>query len=256
MLRIQRLVKDQHSLWTARGDNKQMSETDARADLAKDPADVAAMFDQVAPRYDLMNDVLSGGQVYVWRQATINAISPQPGQRILDLAAGTGTSADAIARTGAEVVACDLSPGMVEVGRARYPELEFVIGNAEALPFPDDTFDAVTISFGIRNVQNVHVALKEMRRVTKPGGRLVVCEFSTPENPVFRKLYDFYLSQVLPRVARLGSSDAGAYQYLMETIIEWPDQRDFGATIAEAGWKGTEYRSLTGGIVALHRAWK
>lgn len=233
-----------------------MTNSEARADLSKNPGDVATMFDQVAPRYDVMNDVLSAGQVYIWRRATINAIAPERGQDILDLAAGTGTSSHAIAQSGAYVIACDLSEGMIEVGRQRFPALNFVQGDATDLPFADDQFDAVTISFGIRNVQDTQRALREMLRVTKPGGRLVVCEFSTPENPAFRSLYRFYLGQVLPRIAKIASSDGSAYEYLMESIIDWPHQLDFGHTIEEAGWKNVEYRSLSGGIVALHRAFK
>ncbi len=228
----------------------------ARADLTKKPGAVSAMFDQVARRYDLMNTVASVGQVYVWRRAVVNALDPRPGQRILDLAAGTGTSSAAIAARGAHVVACDLSPGMIEVGRERHPDLEFVLGNATDLPFPDDEFDAVTISFGLRNVQDVPAALREILRVTKPGGILLICEFSAPTNPTFRYAYDRYLDRVMPVAARALSSDDVAYDYLVESILEWPDQQELGALLQDCGWRGVEVRNLAGGIVALHRAKK
>ena len=233
-----------------------MTESEVRAGLDKNPDDVAAMFDHVAPRYDLMNDLLSVGQVHIWRKATINAIDPYWGQRVLDLAAGTGTSSAAIAKQGATVVACDLSSGMIEVGQERHPDIEFVLGNAEDLPFEDDSFDAVTISFGIRNVQNVPKALAEMLRVTKQGGRLVICEFSSPDNHLFRSAYEFYTENVLPKVAKVASTDSSAYEYLTESIVEWPDKEEFGDIIAASGWDDVEYRALSGGIVALHRAYK
>ena len=227
-----------------------------RADLDKDPAEVAAMFDQVARRYDLTNTLATFGQVYLWRRATVRAIDPRPGMRILDLAAGTGTSAAALADLGADVTACDFSAGMIDVGRQRYPDIEFVQGDAMDLPFADDYFDAVTISYGLRNVAETEKALREMLRVTRPGGRLVICEFSTPTAPWFRALYRFYLDQVLTRVARAASSDAVAYDYLAESILDWPDQLQLGQLIADAGWTRVQYHNLTGGIVALHRATK
>lgn len=232
------------------------SESGFRADLDKKPHEIARMFDQVAQQYDITNDVLSLGQVYVWRQAVINALQPMPGDSILDLAAGTGTSSAALARSGAAVVACDLSEGMLEVGRQKHPGLEFVQGDAMNLPFPDDSFDAVTISYGLRNVEDPRLAIREMLRVTKPGGQLLIAEFSTPSNGAFRGLYTFYLGRVLPLVARLVSSDADAYQYLMESILDWPDQERLARMIAEAGWAGVGYRNLSGGAVALHRAIK
>lgn len=214
------------------------------------------MFDQVAKHYDITNDVLSLGQVYIWRQAVINALNPGPGQTVLDLAAGTGTSSNALARSGAAVVACDFSEGMIQVGRARYPELEFVQGDATDLPFPDSQFDAVTISYGLRNIEDPRKALREMLRVTKPGGQLVIAEFSTPTAPWFRSLYKLYLGKVLPALASLVSSDDVAYDYLMESILDWPDQRRLARMIAEQGWRRVAYRNLAGGAVALHRAFK
>ena len=227
-----------------------------RADLTKQPDEVQAMFDRVANRYDLMNDLLSLGQTKSWRKATVRAINPVPGELVLDLAAGTGTSTSAIAETGAEAIACDLSIGMLEVGKKRHPELTFIAGDALALPFADGTFDAVTISFGIRNVNNVELALKEMYRVAKPGGRLVICEFSTPESTWFRKIYQNYLIRALPKVATKLSSNPVAYQYLAESILAWPDQARFASQIQQIGWQNVAWRSLSGGIVALHRGVK
>lgn len=227
-----------------------------RADLEKNPHEVASMFDHVASRYDLMNTLMSGGMDHVWSVALRKAVDPIPSDVILDLAAGTGTSSAALAVTGARVIACDLSEGMIEVGRRRHPELEFVQGDATALEFPDDFFDAVTISYGLRNVVDTEGALREMARVTRPGGRLVVCEFSTPEASAFRDVYRFYLKNVISRLADLASSDDVAYDYLVESILDWPSQEALGAMIGRCGWGKVEYRNLTGGIVALHRATK
>ena len=225
-----------------------------RATLHKHPDEVAAMFDDVAERYDLTNDVLSFGQTKAWRVAVTNAVAPQPGQQVLDLAAGTGTSSLPFAKAGAFVVPCDFSLGMLQVGRRRLPHMPFTAGDALHLPFGDATFDAVTISFGLRNVADVPAALAEMRRVTKPGGVLVVCEFSSPTLPAFRTVYLEYLMRALPAVARKVSSNPEAYVYLAESIRAWPDQQGLSEIIAEAGWSGVQYRNLSGGIVALHRA--
>ncbi|MDQ1130662.1 demethylmenaquinone methyltransferase/2-methoxy-6-polyprenyl-1,4-benzoquinol methylase [Microbacterium sp. SORGH_AS 888] len=230
-----------------------------RADLGKDPARVSGMFDQVAAGYDRTNTVLSLGNDRLWRIATTRAVAPRPGQRILDLAAGTGASSVSLARSGAEVVAADFSPGMIAEGARRHgdvPNLTFQQADATALPFDDDAFDTVTISFGLRNVSDPQLALAEMRRVAKPGGRLVVCEFSHPQQPVFAGLYRFYNDRILPVVAKSVSSNAEAYDYLNESIRDWPDQRALCARIREAGWTDVAYRDLTFGIVALHRARK
>ena len=226
------------------------------ADLAKDAATVASMFDKIASRYDLINDLASLGQDRYWRRATVTALDPQPGQRILDLAAGTGTSSQAIYLAGGDVVPCDISTGMIAVGKQRYPHLPFVEGDATDLPFDDGTFDAVTMSFGLRNVEHTEAGLREMLRVTKPGGRLVVCEFSTPSNAALRKVYMTYLMGGLPRLAGLVSKDAGSYQYLADSIRQWPNQQALGRVIRDVGWTGVQFRNLTGGIVALHRAYK
>lgn len=227
-----------------------------RASLEKRPHEVAGMFNKVASRYDLTNEALTFGQVHIWRRGVVRALNLRPGERVLDLAAGTGGSTAALAETGAHVIACDLSEGMIEVGRQRHPELEFVQGDATDLPFEDASFDAVTISFGLRNVQNTEKALQEMARVTKPGGRLLICEFSRPTWPVFNAVYGFYLEEILTRVAKLLSSDDEAYDYLIESIREWYDQETLGKMIAQAGWGRVQYRNYTGGILALHRAIK
>ncbi len=225
-----------------------------RATLDKRRADVAAMFDRVAARYDLVNDVLSMGQDRAWRRRTVEAVDPRPGQLILDLAAGTGTSSEPFAYAGATVVPTDLSLGMLEVGKQRRPALSFVAADALRLPYTDAAFDAVTISFGIRNVEDTAVALRELRRVTRPGGTLVICEFSTPSWAPFRVVYLNYLMAALPRIARLISSNPVAYEYLAESIQAWPDQAGLAAVIGEAGWRDVEWRNLSGGVVALHRA--
>ncbi|HEY0217736.1 MAG TPA: demethylmenaquinone methyltransferase [Cellulomonas sp.] len=225
-----------------------------RASLDKDPHDVATMFDGVARRYDLTNDVLSLGQDRAWRRATLDGLAAQPGERVLDLAAGTGTSSEPLADAGVRVVPCDLSTGMLTVGKRRRPDLPFTAGDATALPFADGVFDAVTISFGLRNVVDTVGALREMRRVTRPGGRLLVCEFSTPSWGPFRTVYSGYLMQALPKVARVVARQSDAYVYLAESIRDWPDQLGLAARLKEAGWGQVAYRNLSGGIVALHRA--
>jgi demethylmenaquinone methyltransferase/2-methoxy-6-polyprenyl-1,4-benzoquinol methylase len=225
-----------------------------RADLDKAPSDVAAMFDDVAERYDLTNDVLSMGQDRRWRGAVLRAVDPRPGERVLDLAAGTGTSSIPFGQAGAVVVPCDFSLGMLRVGKRARPQMPFVAGDATRLPFADDSFDAVTISFGLRNVVDPDAGVREMLRVTKPGGRLVVCEFSAPTWKPFRTVYVEYLMRALPPIARAVSSNPDAYVYLAESIRAWPDQPTLAARIAAAGWSAVEWQNLSGGIVALHRA--
>lgn len=227
-----------------------------RADLNKDPEEIASMFDSVASRYDVMDALMTGGLDRVWMTALRKAVAPHPGERILDLAAGTGASSAALAKGGAEVVACDLSEGMIEVGRERHPEIEFVHGNAMDLDFEDGSFDAVTISWGLRNIPDPQLALREMARVVRPRGRLVVLEFSTPPSRVFRGMYNVYQSTVMPAIARLASTNDGAYDYLIESIRAWPDQEELGRMIAANGWSEVEYRNLTGGIACMHRAVK
>ncbi|MET8651956.1 MULTISPECIES: demethylmenaquinone methyltransferase [Nocardia] len=225
-----------------------------RASLEKQPHEVASMFDGVAKRYDITNTVISAGQDRYWRWAVRKAVAPRPGERVLDLAAGTGISTLDLARSGAWCLAADFSKGMLAAGQFR--DVPMVAADATALPFADDSFDAVTISYGLRNISDSPRALREMLRVTKPGGRLVVCEFSTPVVPVFKTVYMEYLMKALPRVARAVSSNPDAYVYLAESIRAWPNQRQLAMRIADAGWSSVKWRNLTGGIVALHRAYK
>jgi demethylmenaquinone methyltransferase / 2-methoxy-6-polyprenyl-1,4-benzoquinol methylase len=226
----------------------------SRARLDKQPSEVAAMFDEVAARYDITNDVLSLGQDRRWRRVVVQAVDPHAGERVLDLAAGTATSTVPFVSAGAFAVPCDFSLGMLAVGKRARPELSFVAGDAMRLPFAEETFDAVTISFGLRNVADCMVSLAEMRRVTRPGGRLVVCEFSRPTNRLFSKIYVEYLMRALPAVARRVSSNPESYVYLAESIQAWPDQQDLASRIKASGWHSVEFRNLSGGIVALHRA--
>ncbi|BBY59245.1 demethylmenaquinone methyltransferase [Mycolicibacterium sarraceniae] len=226
----------------------------SRATLDKDPREVASMFDAVARRYDITNTVLSLGQDRSWRRATRAALGIGPGDRVLDLAAGTAVSTVELAKSGAWCVAADFSVGMLQAGAAR--PVPKVAGDATKLPFADEVFDAVTISLGLRNVVDHSAGLREMARVTKSGGRLVVCEFSTPVVPVFSTVYKEYLMQALPRVARAVSSNPEAYVYLAESIRAWPDQAALAAQIRDAGWSDVRWRNLTGGIVALHAAVK
>ena len=225
-----------------------------RANLDKQPREVAAMFDGVAARYDLTNDVLSLGQDRRWRHAVARALDVRSGQRVLDLAAGTGTSSEPFHDAGVHVVAADFSLGMLRVGKKRRADLSFAAADATRLPFQDNAFDAVTMSFGLRNVVDVDGALRELHRVTRPGGRLVVCEFSHPVWRPFRTVYVEYLMRALPAVARRVSSNPESYVYLAESIQAWPDQRALAARIGAAGWRQVEWRNLSGGIVALHRA--
>ncbi len=225
-----------------------------RAHLDKKPAEVQAMFDDVARRYDLTNDVLSLGQDRRWRREVLAAVDPARGERVLDLAAGTGTSSQPFRDRGATVVPCDFSVGMLRVGKRNLPHLPFTAGDGTRLPFGDATFDAVTISFGLRNIVDPDAGLREMLRVTRPGGRLVVCEFSSPTWTPFRTVYLEYLMKALPSLARAVSSSPDAYVYLAESIRAWPDQELLAARIEAAGWGHPEWRNLTGGIVALHRA--
>jgi demethylmenaquinone methyltransferase/2-methoxy-6-polyprenyl-1,4-benzoquinol methylase len=219
--------------------------------------DVSTMFDEVSPRYDLINDVLTVGNDRLWRIATTKAIAPRKGMRVLDLAAGTGTSSAAIAKHGAHVVAADFSEGMLAEGRKRHAGndlIEFVFADATALPFEDNSFDAATISYGLRNVHQPRKALAEMLRVVKPGGRIVIAEFSTPPSQAIRVPYGLYGRHVLPRVAGLMNREAAeAYRYLNESIEQWPTQDELAAWMREAGFERVAYRNLTLGIVALHR---
>ncbi|WP_174565386.1 demethylmenaquinone methyltransferase [Rhodococcoides yunnanense] len=226
--------------------------TSSRATLEKDPHEVASMFDGVARRYDITNTVLSFGQDRSWRKLTRAALNLKAGEKVLDLAAGTGVSTVELTRSGAWCVATDFSKGMLHAGAGR--PVPMVAGDAMALPYADASFDAATISFGLRNVSDFQAGLREIARVTKPGGRLVVCEFSTPVFAPFRTVYMEYLMKALPAVARAVSSNPDAYVYLAESIRAWPTQEELATTIADSGWSNVKWRNLTGGVVALHRA--
>ncbi len=223
-----------------------------RASLEKDPAEVAAMFDGVAKRYDITNTVLSFGQDRGWRRKTRKALALKPGDIVLDLAAGTAVSTVELASSGAHCIAADFSLGMLKAGAHR--DVPKVAADALALPFADESFDAATISFGLRNVQDVPKALAELRRVLKPGGRLVICEFSTPTVGPFRTVYMEYLMKALPAVATKVASNPVAYVYLAESIRAWPDQFALGDLIREAGFSHVRWQNLTGGIAAIHSA--
>ena len=212
------------------------------------------MFDGVAKRYDLTNTVLSFGQDRHWRRVTREALAPEPGERVLDLAAGSGVSTAEFAESGAWCVAADFSLGMLSVGRDR--GLPLVAADALRLPFADAAFDAVTISFGLRNLVDTVAGLREMARVVRPGGRLVVCEFSTPTWEPFRTVYMNYVMRALPPIARAVSSNPDAYVYLAESIRAWPHQPALAAKIGSAGWSKVAWRDLMGGAVAVHRAYK
>jgi demethylmenaquinone methyltransferase/2-methoxy-6-polyprenyl-1,4-benzoquinol methylase len=234
-----------------------------RAQLDKQPDEVAAMFDRTARRYDLVNDVISLGQVRRWRKAVAAAIDAGPGELVLDLGAGTGTSTDAFTTLGARAIASDFSLGMLRTGVRRHggnalsgEGVPFIAGDALRLPFADEAFDAVTISVALRNVHDTAQALREMLRVTKPGGRLVILEFSHVTFEPFDLVYREYLMKLLPKVAMVFGSNDDSYEYLAESIRDWPDQRTLARTIQEAGWERVAWRNLTMGIVALHRGFK
>ena len=214
------------------------------------------MFDSVASKYDRANDLLSFGQTHRWRIKVRDAVAPKAGQSVLDLAAGTGSSSIAFNLEGVRVVASDFSQGMLAEGRKRHPELEFVFADATNLPFAANEFDATTISFGLRNVVDVEKALREMFRVTKPGGRVVICEFSRVQNSLLRPLYEFYLKRLLPMFSRMAGQKPEAYDYLAESILAWPSQKKLAKKILAAGFEKVVYKNLVFGVVAIHVARK
>lgn len=211
------------------------------------------MFDAVAGRYDLLNDLLSLGQDRRWRSVVARIVGARQDDLVLDVAAGTGTSARAFTASSARCVACDFSQGMLRAGASKPSDLVgFVAGDALALPFASAVFDVVTISFGLRNVADPDAALAEMLRVTKPGGRLVICEFSHLPARAFDLAYQRYLAAALPAVAGRLSPNAAAYAYLAESIRDWPDQEKLASRIRAAGWSAVRWRNLTFGVVAVH----
>lgn len=228
----------------------------SKADLTKKPQEVSAMFDEVAKNYDFANDLLSFGAARIWRKQVAKLVNAKSGETILDLAAGTGASSVAFLKPGVRVIAADFSKGMLEEGKKRHPEIEFVFADASKLPFKEKEFDTVTISFGLRNVQNTHLALKEMLRVLKPGGKLVICEFSTIPIPALHRLYRFYLKNLLPRLSALVSKTPEAYSYLAESIDAWPTQPELAKLIEKVGYQYVEFRNQTFGIVAIHTGTK
>jgi demethylmenaquinone methyltransferase/2-methoxy-6-polyprenyl-1,4-benzoquinol methylase len=224
----------------------------SRAQLDRQPREVARMFDAVADNYDRMNAVMTGGQERRWRRVVAAALELRPGDLVLDLAAGTGASSASLQASGATVVACDFSEGMLGVGRRRHPDVPFVAGDALRLPFRDATFGAVTISFGLRNFTDVDAALAELARVTAPGGRLAIFETSAPQRQPMRAGHHFYVRRVMPRVARLVASNSEAYDYLAESMTDWPSPPELAERIAAVGWGTVRWRQLMLGAVALH----
>lgn len=212
------------------------------------------MFDEVSPRYDITNTILTFGQVFAWRAAVTRAVEVRPGMKVLDLACGTGASTDSLAKAGADVTGCDFSAGMIREGLRRRPHLNLIQGDAMDLPFEDESFDVVTMSYGLRNVQNPMRALEEMYRVVRPGGRLVIAEFSTPVTQPMHSAYCFYITRILPAISKVVSSDGAAYDYLHESILDWPDKDELSLMIEEAGWRDVSWRPLSFGTVAIHRA--
>jgi demethylmenaquinone methyltransferase/2-methoxy-6-polyprenyl-1,4-benzoquinol methylase len=228
----------------------------SRANLNKDPDEVAAMFDGVAKRYDLVNDLLSLGRTKAWRKATTAIIAPKTGMQILDLAAGPGSSSEPLYKAGATVFATDFSEGMLAQGRKARPYLNFSKADALNLPFEANRFDVVTISYGLRNTVTYEKALIEALRVTKAGGRIVIAEFSQPTNRIFRTIYTKYLMRLLPAIAKKTSSNPDAYVYLAESIRAWPDQAALAESLKKAGWSNVSWKNLTFGVVAVHSATK
>jgi demethylmenaquinone methyltransferase/2-methoxy-6-polyprenyl-1,4-benzoquinol methylase len=227
-----------------------------RANLNKDPDDVSKMFDDVAHRYDFLNDLLSLGRTKAWRRVVTSIIAPKPGMKILDIAAGTGSSSRPLVDKGAEVTALDFSQGMIEQGRKQNKNINFVQGDALKLPFEDNAFDVTTISFGLRNTSNTDKALKEALRVTNDDGRIVVAEFSHPVNPIFKKIYLNYLMRALPVIVKKISKNPDAYIYLAESIRAWPDQAELASIMRDSGFKSVAWQDLTFGIVAVHIGYK
>jgi demethylmenaquinone methyltransferase/2-methoxy-6-polyprenyl-1,4-benzoquinol methylase len=214
------------------------------------------MFDDVAHRYDFLNDLLSLGRTKAWRKVVTAIIAPNPGLRILDIAAGTGSSSAPLVAKGADLIALDFSEGMLAAGRKRHKKIKFQQGDALKLPFAENYFDVTTISFGLRNTSDTTVALKEALRVTKQSGRIVICEFSHPTNKILRLIYLKYLMRALPVIAKRISKNPAAYIYLAESIQAWPNQSALAQVMRQAGWESVSWQDLTFGIVAVHIGYK
>ena len=227
-----------------------------RANLNKDPDDVSKMFDDVAHRYDFLNDLLSLGRTKAWRKVVTAIIAPKPGLRILDIAAGTGSSSAPLVAKGADLIALDFSEGMLAAGRKRHKKIKFQQGDALKLAFAENYFDVTTISFGLRNTSDTTAALKEALRVTKQNGRIVICEFSHPTNKILRLIYLKYLMRALPVMAKRISKNPAAYIYLAESIQAWPNQSALAQVMRQAGWESVSWQDLTFGIVAVHIGYK
>ncbi|MBD2857965.1 bifunctional demethylmenaquinone methyltransferase/2-methoxy-6-polyprenyl-1,4-benzoquinol methylase UbiE [Spongiibacter sp. KMU-158] len=226
---------------------------------------VAGVFHSVAAKYDLMNDLMSGGIHRLWKQFTIESSAVRPGQKVLDIAGGTGDLAAKFSRlvgSQGKVVLADINDSMLKVGREKLTNkgivdnIEYVQANAECLPFPDNHFDCITIAFGLRNVTDKDAAIRSMLRVLKPGGRLLILEFSKPSSELLGKVYDRYSFDILPKMGKLVTNDEESYRYLAESIRMHPDQETLKGMMDEAGFVDTRYHNLTGGIVALHRGIK
>ncbi len=230
---------------------------------AEKPRLVRGVFDSVAGRYDLMNDLMSLGMHRLWKSTLMAMLHPHPGMHLLDVAGGTGDiAARFLDAGGGHVTLCDLTESMVRQGRARMVNsgrlagLDWVVGNAEALPFPDGAVDACTIGFGLRNVTRIPAALREMRRVLRPGGRFLCLEFSRVALPLLDRVYDRYSDSVLPRLGAWVGGDRAAYVYLVESIRRFPDQQALERLMREAGFGRVTHRNLAGGIVAIHSGWR
>ncbi len=224
-------------------------------------ARVGGVFNNVASRYDLMNDAMSGGMHRLWKDRFVRRVKPREGEAILDMAGGTGDIAFRLAQSGAQVTVADINPAMLDVGVARAAKrgitgLVWTEQNAETLTFPDRSFDAYTIAFGIRNVTDIPAALKEAHRVLRRGGRFYCLEFSTTQWPGFKEAYDAYSHKVVPRLGQMLAGDADSYRYLVESIRRFPDMDRFKAMIGEAGFVRTSVEPLLGGLVAIHSGWK
>ena len=222
---------------------------------------VGGVFTSVARSYDLMNDLMSGGMHRLWKNRFVAKVKPRPVEHILDMAGGTGDIAFRMADKGAKVTVCDINPdmlgvGMERAGKAGIDGLVWQVENAEKLTFPDDSFDAYTIAFGIRNVTDMPAALREAHRVLKRGGRLYILEFSTSEWPGFGEIYDRYSEHVIPRIGKAVANDEDSYRYLVESIRRFPRMEAFRAMIGEAGFKSTSVEPILGGLVAIHSGWK